>query len=428
MLLVPIALVIQSKISFGLNSYFQIINISDNGTNTVIQYRRTSDTDPLAGQEIGRGFYFSSPNSTSTNLTNLEGWNDNGGCAPAPYLSVPTSTITKVYDNATYFPGGTTQIRFSFWTNSIGCSAGSPDTFEFADTQTYSSNSFNFIDFSWPQNNTSTPDFRNWVLDLNLSTTTEGAIGVLYGDSTSTIDMFSDFSALQSIPAGRTWAVVPKSHLLNPMENFATSSVWFAYAALLDANGDSIATTSVIFFNINPNYSIDISTMPTSTAHGITLARPYGNVFNFTATEVSPYFTCSVAVNDWTGCLGNVFLALFRMTFVPSDTSLSFINSQILALENVFPFNLYFGLIGDVRTYADENNVATSTPMTIKLRNFQNTGYITVFNATSSFWVNIATTAHCDATCAQATVDRVFNVVKMFIWLSTAITILAIVV
>jgi len=130
-----------------------------------------------------------------------------------------------------------------------------------------------------------------------------------------------------------------------------------------------------------------------------------------------------VPAEDWTDIGGGLFYALCsagQFLFTPSQTSVTNLETSIQQFQNVFPFNLYFGIVGDLVSSTDSENVATSTPLTLKIPNLSGSGTVTLFNATSSFWVKIFTTENCNSNCATAVQTNIFDFMKMLIWLATA--------
>lgn len=117
------------------------------------------------------------------------------------------------------------------------------------------------------------------------------------------------------------------------------------------------------------------------------------------------------------------FYAIGEFMFKPSDTSMSFISEQYSSFKTVFPFNLYFSLVGGVRTSVSSSTFGT-TASTLSLGvAFPIVGStVTPVSATtvSSSIPVFTSTQLADRGFSTTVLNWWFNLVIMLCWVGAA--------
>jgi hypothetical protein len=212
-----------------------------------------------------------------------------------------------------------------------------------------------FIEITFPENATTTPDFAAWKTNFSIKDTPPvyGSLKLNYGLSSSTLTSFDllNFEAYdnESAPAN-----IPKALLLLPY------TTYYAQANILDASSTVIATSTLIYFTTagvgefyeNNYYAIPTSTIATSTP------------IQITCDPDDPWYTYSL-------CKLAVWL------FVPSPATLNQFSTLGDTLKNKPPMG-YFYRVKDALVFS-----ATSTPA-FNLENASTTLAASIYNPLKS--------------------------------------------
>lgn len=210
--------------------------------------------------------------------------------------------------------------------------------------------------------------------------------------------------------------------------------------------GYLVASNTQIFYLYYPTAS---STYWTVTANGTSSAN-YS-----TSSQLNPYYsvpnndvsaTTTAACSQWNTPSSGIFdigngmlyagCQLINIVFVPSKTFSTALQNAINGFQGIFPFNLYFSIVGGVQSDLYTN--ATSTPTTtLTLSTMGLHGeQLNLINVSSTFLASALTTAtqtspfggtisECDTTCATEKVNNAYLPIKIGVWIIAGIKIVA---
>jgi len=321
--------------------------------------------------------------------------------------STAYGSVVSTSTSGTFFPFLLTGLSTST-TYHYQVSATANDLTSTSSDQTFltgSGSTSTFAQINYPADSSQVDStFLNWFVSFNLTepnnvnATHPGIIEVRHGMSPTNLNIidnryFYDQSTSSSDPQG-----VGIGHSNN--DNATTT--WYAKFILYDYAtstyyGNVITSSTVISYSIN------------------SVNEP--NVMECTPAE------------DWTDIGGGLRYGLCSagiFLFYPSEESMTNLGDKFSSFQDVFPFNLYFGIAEQFAT-STANQSATSTPLQLKISNWSG-GNVTLFSASSSFWETIFTTDDCNSACATATKNRIFDFMKMVVWLSTSLIILGMII
>lgn len=304
-------------------------------------YYDCTGVDSGSGFLSGHTYYFYSGDGTTNrhpvNYGGTFGSLFNNGCA----LNGNTDINANVFSTIAPCGSGSNNFFFTSWNSNNPIQVDTVDSFDLPKPT-----------FAFPLQSSTIPDFQNWVISVsNPTSSISGMVTVHYGQSSSSQPFSDSVSYAPFISANPL--PITKKVLLNPVIQVSGSSTWYAYAELTATGYD--VTSSIVSFSINPQASA-----PTSTAGVL------GGGFVLPAFYISPSSTASSTFQcngllDIAGCTANVLNSVFSFFLRPSTQVTQYLSNSVNALENVFPFDIAFGILNQTSNALTANVTSTQT-------------------------------------------------------------------
>lgn len=195
-------------------------------------------------------------------------------------------------------------------------------------------------------------------------------LGVQYGLSSSTLN-YNDNMEWNPFISSLTPSITKSRSLWFPP--LATTTIWYFRPYMQYENGlytgdivsSTISAIQTSFNNNNWAYSSS-SGFSTTTDYATSTLYP-----GYSPTQI-PQFGAATST-----CPDGITICTLQFLFIPGSNFTSYLTNGFTSMQNVFPFNLFFATIEDVR-----NATATSTPASLTMDIPQ-----TDFNATTSITI-----------------------------------------
>lgn len=272
------------------------------------------------------------------------------------------------------------------------------------------------INFVNPYDGGTFNDFDTWNLSLDLSSTTpsnnQRYLIIDYGTDTNNLNNH-DYIALSTLLNNLQINAIQLQKNTNLVTS--SSSVLFPYYArarvteLSTSTSANVISSGIISFNILPN----------GLAPGVK-----GN-------------SLQCGTLDYGCTFWQYFMNAMQFIMLPTPSSVNALLNSFLNFRNVFPFSIYFNIVGNFETVITNSNATTTNTLSINIPNLNGTTK-TITVLTSSTLKNVltqnsvtnqfGTTPTCNSTCATTAVNNIFTVLRYIIWIPTAITAIMIIV
>jgi len=242
---------------------------------------------------------------------------------------------------------------------------------------------------TFPYNNLSTPDFKNWI-----TTTFSGSNGVIhirYGNDPNNLN-YDDNTAFNAYSADQQTSI-PKSINLSLQQSYNATTSWYAQPYLV------IGTTT--YYGATYNFTYDGNATATNPQ---AILNPIGNLFT-TPSSTSNLANCSII--EVGGCFVNAFQAIISFMFQPSTAITTPLSQQIIQFTTIFPFSIPATILN----YATQNvntSIATSTTINIP--------FMPAYSSTTIPFLNNNTLSN---TIGSTAYNTYFNIMRSFLYLGT---------
>lgn len=296
----------------------------------------------------------------------------------------------------------------------------------------------NFISFLHPTNGITTKDFENWVIGLgNLASTTTYYIKIdyqSYGNNTSTRPDYTSFTGSTS----SIWAFPKGTNLLPTISG--NTWLWNATASIAtDINFTNLMAQESISFSVN-EYA---TTSPTTYQEYAGIENPYvagAIAYDKKQRELEDCNKYTIGLFSSTTVEAVMCQILqsgasfVNYLFTPPQFALNNLKLELERYKNIFPFSIYFAILGDIKDASSIYNSATSTTLNLNVQTLsgESLRLVTIDSSTLKTAFTNTTTATrfgnlpaCNTACAQAKVDTLHLPLKIAIWFTTGITIIA---
>lgn len=279
------------------------------------------------------------------------------------------------------------------------------------------------INLTYPNSSSTSAYFNNWTADityshLTYSTSTDYYFAWVYVSETSStnINGILENSILQgsiltdcdySLSTGcdinqQSTIQIPNTLAMKQnTDYFAQGSL--VYSTPADRLGTLVATSSIIQFSTN----------------GLTLEDTiydplYG--YNATSTDIEDECTLSLNPNNLFNCASNFVNRTTTFLFVPSSGIWNLAKNQITSFQNVFPFNIIYGISNALTASLTEAQTEEGSTLTLS---FPAVGSLTGFS------LDLLSPTMLSDHIGSSTADMYFTLQANVIWLGTGIALLA---
>jgi hypothetical protein len=249
----------------------------------------------------------------------------------------------------------------------------------------------NFIEFLYPNDLSTQPDFGNWVTEYQIAATTTPLINFALTIYTGN----SSFGPLlDGLVTPRFYARSPQPiQRQNPFPNGSYFAQARIYAIPNDGTIDAPSRAYILATSTTINFTIDSTS--TSTSGGWT---------DPTTGDIPP------GING--NCSGNIFNVddWICNLFFTSTTSTSYFREQITGIKSAFPFNIFFAL-KDATSNALQSRVGeTGQTLSIHLPTGAN--------------VNVLTPTMLEDNVGSTTKAKIFELQKNIMWIGAGLLML----
>jgi len=277
------------------------------------------------------------------------------------------------------------------------------------------------INFLWPVDSTSTPNFAKWYMTFNTNSTTTKNFQIIlnYGLSPTNLNFFDFWPRVTDGTFGVAGFLDLNVFVFKHI-TFFDGETWYAKASLISEDGLSSTLedeTDLIIFTIDNDKIIPISAITNSTSTrdtssaADTISHILQGILPPFVVTILPEGSTSTAKficdNTPTSTIGTTIAFLF----CPTGTSMDFISEQFGGFKNVFPFSIVHTVINTTK------NVASTTQQA------QNLTLSTDFYGD----ITVLSTSTLSAFVGQTGKDLIFNVEEAFAWFIVAFSALGIV-
>jgi hypothetical protein len=330
-----------------------------------------------------------------------------------------------------------------FWgTASTTITTHYPIFWKFSDTSNDIPSAVPIIGFTFPTNGTTTSYFEPWLLHAsNLASADLYRTVVTWyatypnGNKTVPLSNFNFSTGQQILNQGISiYRTQWNFDFAQNVQITATAQIFNTS----DASGNSLApqyqiasaSTTIQFTLVN--LGLASSTPPvivSSTGNG---TYSQATTTTFVVTNINPnpvsQSLCIAPSSsfDIGGQIGYGLCQAGSFLFVPSDDYKQNAQETISGFQSVFPFSVYFSVLGGVTNAINNNNVSTTQTLPLRILGF-NGQYYTMATITSSTLHDTLVTASCDSDCVSHDINNLITPVKMGIWIVTAMKIIAMV-
>lgn len=269
------------------------------------------------------------------------------------------------------------------------------------------------VNFIYPENMLTTPDFLNWFVNLQDQGGLPGNLLIKYGQSTSSLDFVDhqqvafDTSFFNNATTGIISGnfSIKKSILLNPIINLKATSTWYAYAEFQTQDGVVDVKSNTIKFIIDPQASVAISSSTQSA--GVNFFQQ--QIFS---SSTSQWEICGLSHLD--GCLINSFNWVFQQLVQPHQVIKDQLRYEFDNIKAVFPFSLANAVVQSVSSSTTGTSYGQS--LSIEYLNNTETATSSYTLISPTFLKDMMTTKVCSAGCAQDKKDNIFNIITAVLW------------
>lgn len=302
---------------------------------------------------------------------------DNGTCG-----GTQLTDLTQGYDVGVYTTGGASFTASSGFNYPV--TGTSTPIFCLADyvcdpTGTHGGGGTASTYLRFPDNNAVIPNFSDWSVGVNLSSTADvlQKVGVVYGTNSSTFDYNDSINNYSSFSTTTLQFSVYKQHLIS----VDTSTVIYARAYIgdnyTDILGPEISFTIDPSIQVNVLNSLPIDASTTVTTSTLNEAGPFYDTIPVSSVPPAEYSGTSTIglpcqapgdpALDFGGDLTYAGCNIVNFLFVPSTLVTTPIQSQVTLIQNDFPFNMVYGTINTIEQGADAAVNSSSTDLILPI-------------------------------------------------------------
>lgn len=282
------------------------------------------------------------------------------------------------------------------------------------------------VSFQFPVNGTTTSDFSTWYVNVsNMSTTVRYLTNVQYSLVSSSLQYADSFGGVLT---GTTYANLHWLKGQSLASPYSATSTWnaTAYVTLADCTTNCVVASTSIQFTVNNNAPI-LQNNTTSLIYNLASSSvPTNN-----ATDTN---SCSNWTTPGSGIfdIGNGLLyagcRLIVFTLVPGSNFTNALSASIQGFQGIFPFNLYFAVVGGVRDdlFLDASSTPTTT-LTLSTQGLYGE-QLNLINVSSTFLASALSTPTttgafggtihgCDINCSTEKISNAYLPIKIAVWI-----------